>query len=279
MGLTTVSVIVVVGREPTYLAFALSTLIGQDFSSWEAIIVDCCLLEEESVRVRTCVEQIADPRIRIVHYTHDDGTSLYISRKWNFGIAAACGDLIAWMDDDDGKGPGWLTAMCAPFSNPLLAVTSSDGRMMDGDGNLSGVVFSSPADLNRIADDPAATFITTGQMVVRKSVFLQIGGFDEELACSEDFDLVLRICREPCLFIPSVLSWKRSGGVSMNHARVGGDTQEALRRIVRKNKLADELCLHCKTAFSDLFPYVAFVPKKVGFFHGPPCTKKYLGWE
>lgn len=45
-----------------------------------------------------------------------------IARARNAGIAAASGQIIAFIDDDAVPEPSWLNHLVAPFSDPAVAI-------------------------------------------------------------------------------------------------------------------------------------------------------------
>ena len=117
----------------------------------------------------------------------------------NRGIAEAAGEWIAFFDDDQIADPNWLTELLA------LAIRK-DCRCVGGRVRLR-----LPEGVNRplspvcqmllgcsvnmeteLAYTPTRT-PGAGNLMVHRSVFAQIGGFDETLIRGEDTDLFLRM--------------------------------------------------------------------------------------
>lgn len=113
----------------------------------------------------------------------------------NTGMAAARGEFIAFLDDDDlwlpGNGEVQLallqehTEYAAAYAQAL--VTSSDGTPYGNplpDGLLSsGWIF----------EDLLTHWPQIGTVVVRASIVREIGGFDTALSSEEEWDWLLRI--------------------------------------------------------------------------------------
>jgi glycosyltransferase involved in cell wall biosynthesis len=269
-----VSILIIAGTGRPYLRAALDSLRQQDLSDWEALIIECCVNETDSDRVRATIAEVADDRMRLMDYPSERGYPPYASRKWNFGLKSCAAPLIAFLDDDDEKGPGWLSAMCAPLvAQEQLATTLSWGFNIDSAGAEHGRLFVKPSLSWQALTKP--DFVTTGQVVVRRSIIDEISGFDEALACAEDWDLFLRLSKHPWHYVDSVQARKRDRcDNACYHPEVGGHTQEALRRIITKHNLAPDCCEGCG---STMITFVRAVPNK-GFrlWCGADCARRRL---
>ena len=101
-----VSVIVPTLNRPGPVERALTSLASQDIAdSVEIIVVD----NSSDANARALVERLAG-RVRFpVRYISVTETGVANAR--NVGIAAACGDWIAFLDDDETATPNWLTEL------------------------------------------------------------------------------------------------------------------------------------------------------------------------
>lgn len=123
-----------------------------------------------------------------------------ISAARNAGIAAAAGDIIAFIDDDAVPEPTWSEAVLAAFGT--REITAITGPVLGRNGiSLQW----GPMAVNEVAQDlkiQPNTPIRVGfhrklqgtNMALRRSAFEQIGGFDEALHFYlDDTDMALRI--------------------------------------------------------------------------------------
>lgn len=108
----------------------------------------------------------------------------------NCGVAATAGELVAFTDDDVIVDPGWLDNIDAEFDDPMTMIATG----YIGPGVLdheSQVFFEAHGGFERHPDrkliDPSDYSLVSGacaagagaNMVIRRQLFEEIGGFDE----------------------------------------------------------------------------------------------------
>jgi GT2 family glycosyltransferase len=119
-----------------------------------------------------------------------DRPGLPVSVLRNEGASAAAGDLLAFVDADNEIDSGWVAAARELFRDDAVAAI--------------GAPYSAPAGANWVQqvydglrDHRAGTFDTewlgSGNLAIRRDVFIALGGFDESLVTCEDVDLCIRL--------------------------------------------------------------------------------------
>lgn len=115
----------------------------------------------------------------------------------NAGITAAHGDFIAFLDDDDTWLPTNVTPQLKAFAaNPAYGAVHAQvlrtlpDRMPFGAPEPAG-----PLSSGWIFDDLLHYWPQIAALLVRRSVFEEIGLFDETLRSEEEWDMILRIAR------------------------------------------------------------------------------------
>ncbi len=182
-----VSIVVPVYNRATTLPRAIASVLLQDFTDWELVLVDDGSTDGGIDAV------LADgaPRIRALRHPINRGAPA----ARNTGIAAAQGDLIAFLDSDDEWLPGKLSAQIALLergSARLGALCTGFilHRVASG-GCTERVPQASPTWLATLLD--GCTLSPGSTLLVRRACFEQVGLFAEDLARFEDWDWLLRL--------------------------------------------------------------------------------------
>lgn len=166
----------------------------------------------------------------------------------NAGIAESNSEYIAFLDDDDVLLPGHLTTLLPVFTAyPDCAMAFGQLRICDE--NLKPIVEAAqPAGPFPKGEGFAfslGTIVSPDTMVVRRSVLVEMGGFDEDHQRSEDWDLLMRIAaRHDIVGIEVVVSLVRqhSGLRSINRL-----TYPAWRKMINDGKFVEKRALEQKS--------------------------------
>src|SRR3954447_12315463 len=122
----------------------------------------------------------------------------HLSRSRNLGIAAAAGDVVAFIDDDAVPEPTWLEELTAPLrARPGVGATG--GMVLDHTGvklqwrylvcgRDGATSFDEQPPLDRFTGPGADPFlyVAGGNSAFRREALAQVGGFDEEIEYNYD---------------------------------------------------------------------------------------------
>jgi glycosyltransferase involved in cell wall biosynthesis len=177
---------------------ALPTALAQEDVDLEVVVVDDGSTDETAVRLA----EVTDPRVRVVRRDRSGG----MAAARNAGIAAALGEWVAFLDDDDLWAPRKLrtqvdAALRADATFAYAGVVAVDRRSC-----VLASLYLPPAD-ELAAKLLRACVIPAGcsNVVVRSEALREVGGFDEEFRHLADWDLWLRLCDRRAAMCDEVL--------------------------------------------------------------------------
>ena len=184
-----ISVVICTRDRPDQLKTCLRCLGGQEYPRFEVVVVDNAPATDA---VRTLVDSGLDGLA--LRYVAEPRPGLSWAR--NAGIAAAGGDIIAWLDDDEEPDHHWLAGLARGFAHghdvgcvtgkvlPARLDTQAQqlfeqlGGYCKGRG-FSAAVFSRNGPQSPLY--PLPPFGVGANMAFRREVLARIGGFDVAL--------------------------------------------------------------------------------------------------
>jgi hypothetical protein len=133
----------------------------------------------------------------------------------NLAMAQCTGDYIWICDDDDVAAPDGLDALAAILdADPSVGFAFGTFKIFRDEP--SGRVFTEPTYWARVAEpNPKLNFLEemfTFQfaMLVRRSLYQEIGRFREDLVRSQDYDMAIRLSRHAkAVYVPKVIFFQR----------------------------------------------------------------------
>lgn len=185
-----VSVIVPTYNRANLLPQALASVLRQTHKEYELIVVDDGSTDNTQEIVASFAPQLSRP----IRYIHQVNRGEPAAR--NRGLAVARGTYVAFLDSDDHWTPGYL-ASCV---SALSAVPEAGAAFMDHGISRDGKTFV-PTDAGKIGSQLAllrrlATrdlVLASDAVMVRRSVFAAVGGFEEKLQVGTDWEMWVRI--------------------------------------------------------------------------------------
>jgi glycosyltransferase involved in cell wall biosynthesis len=241
-----VSVVIPYYNTPTHLTeAALESVRGQTVPDWEAIVVNDGSRAEMTGALEALLDRLDDRRIRYV-----SGPNRGASAARNRAAAAAEGTFLGMLDSDDLWRPRRLErGLDCIAADPGIALVHADCDVLDARGELTPRTPQGPelAGLSgaglfrRILQQNC---IATSTVLVRRTAFLGVGGFDEGLERMEDKDLWLRLLlgghRIHYLDEPLVIYRDTAGSLSKNVAKMYRDR---LLLVAKLDRIMEEQSL------------------------------------
>ncbi|HEU4621407.1 MAG TPA: glycosyltransferase [Burkholderiaceae bacterium] len=183
-------------NQAQWLGEAIESALAQDYEHFEVLIVD----DGSTDATPDVIAAYANnPRVRSVR--QDNGGE---AAARNTVLAHARCDYIVWLDSDDALLPDALSAHARMARVwPEVAVFYGDLIAMDAEGNTSGrLAYENQAGnghlLARLVQRNA--FPNPGTMIRRETV-VAVGGYDEQMRTSCDYDLWTRLAAQRAMFM------------------------------------------------------------------------------
>lgn len=183
-------------RDWFFVDRALRSIEEQTVPALEILLVDDndpASAESGELRRRAAAEH---PAVRCL----SQGKNMKTARARNFGAENAGGDYVAFLDDDDEWLPDKLEKQLALFDeHPGAGLVFGMGKVFGEDNTARGYTWQHevykehPTYVDMLANDHVGS---TSHPLIRRDVFLKLGGFRPSLPAVEDYDLWIRVSRE-----------------------------------------------------------------------------------
>jgi len=173
-----------------YIEDAVRSVIGQTYKNWELIIVDDASADS-SPELLTGIAAEYPEKIRVILLDENVGNS----RAANLAASEAKGEYLAWMGSDDLMHPGRLARQVSFLQkNKAVGAVFSRVNIVDGNGEAvqaGGNIFDKEIGELRF-QLLEGNFLNAPSVMMRASVWREVGGFNPELFYVQDYDLWLR---------------------------------------------------------------------------------------
>ena len=226
-----ISVVVPTFNRKDMLSRALLSIFSQSLEPFEVIVVDNGSNDNTQEMLRD-----EFPQVRLL-LEPEKG----VSRARNKGIYEATGEWIAFLDSDDEWQPDKLEVQTREILGSENIISHTDELWYRNGVRVNpknihkksgGYIFDRCLEL---------CCISPSSVMVKKTLFDEIGYFDEKLPACEDYDMWLRVCfKYPILFVDKPLTIKHGGhGDQLSKKYWGMDRfrVEAIEKIINSEKL------------------------------------------
>ena len=227
-----ISVIIPTHNRADVLPRALDSVLAQTLAPLEIILVD-----DGSVAGTGALLSDRYPSVR---YLKQENRGVSAAR--NRGISEARGEWIALLDSDDAWLPGKLAAQWTALeTNPGHRLCHTEEIWIRNGRRVNAMKKHAKSGGHIFRQCLPLCVISPSSVLIHRTLFEQLGLFDEQLPACEDYDLWLRVCaREPVLFIPDPQIVKHGGHpdqLSRKHWGMDRFRVRALEKIINSGRL------------------------------------------
>lgn len=203
-----------------HLRANIESVLRQDYSNWEHIIIDCGSTDDSL----DIVAELNHKRLRLLQVPFCG-----VASGRNIGIEKANGDIIAILDSDDYALPQRLTKQVDILHTMPNIVGVGSGFKVTDEATNRQKTYIYPSDPRQIAILLLAGFnpLPHSSLSFRKSSFNTVGGYSSSIEKGEDFHFLLRLANIGDLYsLPNVLvkNTKHKDSHTFKHRPKGRDT-------------------------------------------------------
>ena len=209
-----VTVLLSVYNGEKYLKEAIDSILTQAFKDFEFLIINDASTDTSRDIILSC----DDSRIRLV----DNEENIGLTKSLNKGISIARGEYIARQDADDVSLSDRLQEQVEYMDrNPDVGLLSSNMEFIDDKSVVTGRS-------NKICDSDLVAWLLLflnyvgghSQVMYKRKLVAEMGGYSEEYRVCEDYELWLRMsekCRIAIIDNIHIQYRKHSSNISVHH--------------------------------------------------------------
>lgn len=200
-----VSILMCVYNGEFFLSQAIESILKQTFNNFEFIIVD----DGSTDRTLHIISEYAKQDSRIVLVYNEK--NLGLEKSLNKGLSVAKGKYFARQDADDISLPNRLELQTHFLDNhPEVGALGTAVKLIDEQGDTFGEDYL-PTDHESLQSLLLVNnFMHHSTLMVRRSLMQKLGGYDEDMRYTEDYDLWWRLSKLSNLAtLPNTLLYRR----------------------------------------------------------------------
>lgn len=203
-----ISVIIPSFNRPEWSVRAIQSVINQTYKNWNLIFIDDGSTDDTYERVTQYLKLQKN-----IHYTVIKNSNFGVSHARNTGIKLSSSPYISFLDCDDQWLPHKLeTQVNYLKANPKISWVYSEERWLKNGQPFLRKKQHIKFDKNIFQNCVHRCFIGASTVLINKSIFHDIGLFNEDFPVCEDYELWLRIANKyPIGFISDELIIKNGG--------------------------------------------------------------------
>jgi glycosyltransferase involved in cell wall biosynthesis len=195
-----VSIIIPVYNGSNYLRLAIESAINQTYTNTEIIVID------DGSRDDGKTEEVARSFGDRIRYVRKENGG--VGSALNTGLSIMTGDYFSWLSHDDIYYPNKLEVQIEFIrqTGKKNAILFSDWEHIDGSGASLGCRVIEKDEITNNLYVVMNCVINGCTLLVPTDCFRDVGGFDESLPTTQDYDLWFRLARKyEFIHVPRIL--------------------------------------------------------------------------
>jgi glycosyltransferase involved in cell wall biosynthesis len=241
-----ISVVIPTHNRRAHLPTAIDSVLCQSLPACELLVVDDGSSDGTTDWIRQCY-----PEIKLIRQSNHG-----VSHARNRAIEQASGNWIALLDSDDRWYPEKLAEQVAALrQNPLARLCHCDEHWLRHGKRANPRLRHRKHGGDIFCQCLQLCCISPSAVLIHRSLFDELGLFDESLPACEDYDLWLRISAlEAVLYVDKPLLEKTGGHddqLSLRYPAMDQFRLQALAKLIRHSPLTAAQSAFAIAAFHD----------------------------
>lgn len=261
-----VSIIIPTYKRPDTLDRAINSVLNQTYKNIEVIVVDDNNPDTEGRRLteRKMAPFADNPRVKYIkHEKNKNG-----SAARNTGARASKGEFIGFLDDDDQFLPKKIESQLKRFSEVPEDYAVCYSRYYyikpGGDRYLASEIREGNQYLNALTRE--LSFQAGSNMLIKRTAFEDIQGFDETFIRSQDKEIVARLLKKYkicCCQTPGLIAYLHYNHSEFDPIKITDYYEEKMRAYIDELSTEDRV-LYNRGMANQRF-YYSFSRKRYGY--------------
>ncbi len=199
-------VVIPVKNEEKFIKECLLSVFNQDFAKGKIFVV----VVDNGSTDKTC-EIVLGFGDKVTLLEHPEGT---IASLRNFGACSQNSDLVAFLDGDCVAPSNWLsTGYKILMEDELVACVGFTAAKPGLNASWVARVWHDMCSCSKYSGTLQVVWVSSFNLLLRREMFLQVGGFDESLVTCEDYDLGVRLSQQYKVIFSDIISVAHLGVV------------------------------------------------------------------
>jgi glycosyltransferase involved in cell wall biosynthesis len=170
---------------PTYnrqdlVQTTIQSILDQTFKDWELIIVDDGSTDNTEQAIQRFLK---NDRIKYIKKANSGQAD-----SLNVGVSHASGEFITFLDSDDQAYSNWLEVINKNIKEDTSVVCVGAKRKL-----LDGTMINEDLVNMKFYGETVRIKVTCGSLILKKDIFIEIGGYDSEMRSNIQTDLAYRL--------------------------------------------------------------------------------------
>lgn len=240
-----IDIIIPTHNRSTSLKKAIQSVREQTYPHWNLFVIEDGSSEQHILETKKFIEELNDPRITYQVEIHKG-----VSATRNKGVSLGSAPWLAFLDSDDEWLPEKLKMQLDLFDKEKLPIVHTEEIWIRRGVRVNQKKIHQKSGGDIFTPSLRRCLISPSSIMITRTLFEELGGFDPEFVVCEDYDLWLRATlKTPISFVEKPMIAKYGGHEDQLSMRYKAMDKWRLKSMIRLyEKEEHSLCPEKKKA-------------------------------